>query len=29
LITAVPQGILYMFAQRLMVSGLAAGGVKG
>ena len=29
LITAVPPVILYMFAQRLVISGLAAGGVKG
>jgi multiple sugar transport system permease protein len=29
LITALPPVILYMFAQRLVISGLAAGGVKG
>jgi len=29
LITAIPPVILYMFAQRLVISGLAAGGVKG
>jgi len=29
LITAVPPVVLYMFAQRLVISGLAAGGVKG
>ena len=29
LIIAVPPVILYMFAQRLVISGLAAGGVKG
>jgi len=29
LITAIPPVLLYMFAQRLVISGLAAGGVKG
>jgi multiple sugar transport system permease protein len=29
LITAIPPVILYMLAQRLVISGLAAGGVKG
>ena len=29
LIAAVPPVILYMFAQRMVISGLAAGGVKG
>jgi multiple sugar transport system permease protein len=29
LLTAIPPVILYMFAQRLVISGLAAGGVKG
>ncbi len=29
LITAVPPVVLYMFAQRLVIGGLAAGGVKG
>ncbi len=29
LLTAIPPVILYMFAQRLVIGGLAAGGVKG